>query len=371
MLSTASPKLAVRTPDAVPTAALASPGYAWWYLDLLNDDGDGVVIIASFGLPFLPGLASSDRAGEPKLAARRASLNVAVYRGHRRCAYVLQELPEHVCAWNDGHIELGQTSLRSVDTQGQRTLKVELDCPLPGTDTRLTGHIELRGVAPTVRGHEEGPHGWAVRGVGPSTGHIRAGSRTLLEVEGRGYHDTNWSSLPLHRLDMDRWLWARIAGPLGDRVLWMLWPEDGGDPVTRYFHVSDQLIEEDCEVQIHGSRRGLFGLRAPRRIEVETDRERATIHLDHLVDDGFFYQRFATSVTLGGRRVPGTAELVHPHRVDLNRHRALVRMAHHDLTGRNSMWLPLFCGTQHDRLPRLLRWWWRRATTRPDLLGVH
>ena len=33
-------------------------GFAWWYLDLVDERGDGLVLIWSFGLPFLPGYAA-------------------------------------------------------------------------------------------------------------------------------------------------------------------------------------------------------------------------------------------------------------------------------------------------------------------------
>ena len=33
---------------------LDTPGFAWWYLDVVDAEGTGLVLIWSFGLPFLP-----------------------------------------------------------------------------------------------------------------------------------------------------------------------------------------------------------------------------------------------------------------------------------------------------------------------------
>ena len=69
----------------------ARGGFAWWYVDLVDEAGNGVVVIWSFGLPFLPGYASASRAGKGERAGDRPSLNVAVYVRGELAAYVLEE----------------------------------------------------------------------------------------------------------------------------------------------------------------------------------------------------------------------------------------------------------------------------------------
>ena len=66
-----------------PATLQSSGGFLWWYLDLTDDDGNGMVLIWSFGLPFLPGLASEARAGRPKQPAESPSVNVVLYRNGR------------------------------------------------------------------------------------------------------------------------------------------------------------------------------------------------------------------------------------------------------------------------------------------------
>ena len=64
-----------------PEALTAPGGFVWWYLDLTDGAGNGVVLIWSFGLPFLPGYADAARKGQGQSPASRPSLNVAVYKG--------------------------------------------------------------------------------------------------------------------------------------------------------------------------------------------------------------------------------------------------------------------------------------------------
>ena len=49
-----------------------SPSFSWWYIDVLNEQGDGCVCIFSRGLPFLP---ASDT---PK--SDRYAVNVVIYK---------------------------------------------------------------------------------------------------------------------------------------------------------------------------------------------------------------------------------------------------------------------------------------------------
>ena len=79
--------------DAIDAHALATAGgFGWWYADIVDADGNGVVVIAAEGLPFLPGIASSARAGRPVLPTSRPSLLVAVYEQGICTFYGLREL---------------------------------------------------------------------------------------------------------------------------------------------------------------------------------------------------------------------------------------------------------------------------------------
>ena len=64
-------------------------GFAWWYAELLDDKGNGMVLIWSFGLPFLPGYKSANDSGKPETPLSRPSLNVALYEAGEPSFYLL------------------------------------------------------------------------------------------------------------------------------------------------------------------------------------------------------------------------------------------------------------------------------------------
>lgn len=352
-MSPSQPLLAIMPCPAVPEAAMDGPGFAWWYVDLVDDAGNGVVVIGAFGLPFLPGLASADRRGDPTPAHRRPSLNVAVYRNHQRLAYVLQEYPAEDCAWQQGQQRFGRSWVRSVVENGQCAVDITLDLDIPGSPHRLTGHVRGQGAVPQHAAAEQGPHGWTVLASGPGDVDVRMGEQTLLRTAGRMYHDSNWSLLPLHRLNIGHWIWARIPRGEGDLVVWMLQSDDRATVLHRVYQADAAMTPLDGAVECRGSQRGAFGMVAPASVVVTVGEERHELVLRRCVDDGFFYQRWL--VDAGDTH--GTCEIILPHQIDRAQHRPLVRMAHHRIGQPNSMWLPLFNGPMADRWSRLLRWW--------------
>jgi hypothetical protein len=87
------------------------------------------------------------------------------------------------------------------------------------------------------------------------------------------------------------------------------------------------------------------------------------VHHRDVVDSGPFYMRYITQIRdqtgdqTGDQTTRGVGELCEPGRVDLHRHRPLVRMRVHHLGGDNSIWLPLFTGPKTGRVRRLLGSW--------------
>jgi len=115
--------------------------------------------------------------------------------------------------------------------------------------------------------------------------------------------------------------------------------------------------EVELEVRMEGKIRGIAGMRSPRRL-ILTVGGRAWLDVRHTVvsDDGPFYLRLLSEGTAAdGETATGWSEVVRPDRIDLARHRALVRMRVHRTSGANSIWLPLFTGTREGRIRRLLR----------------
>lgn len=359
-------------PDAtVPPDLLDRPGaFAWWYVDLLDGAGNGAVCIWSYGLPFLPGLAAGARAGRPEAPIRRPSLNLALYRQGRLACYLLQEYgadhdpgPEPLGT----DIRLGDSTCRSWEEAGRRRVRVELDCPVPGSAERLTGTLQLEGPAcrwEAGSAGEPADHLWTPLSA-PARAElsVQLGSGAPIRVEGRGYHDRNFGARPLHGLGIGRWIWHRFALREEELISYLHWPRSGeGAPRHLLLRVApDGRVEPlgEPEVELEEERGTGAGLRLPRLIRLRTpDGARYEIRNRAPVDIGPFYLRFAAEVvTPSGEVAPGWGELCVPDRVDLPLHRPFVRMRVHRPGGPNSLWAPLFSGPRAGRLARLARQW--------------
>jgi hypothetical protein len=355
----------------------ARGGFAWWYLDLVDPSGNGIVLIWSYGLPFLPNYASRARDGRAEAAGQRPSLNVAVYQSGELDCYLLQEYPAGDVEWNrqEGTFRFGSTRCVSQMEGGRRKVAVDLDAPVPGSGERLRGRVEVEGVSPTIG--EEGPdigrrepgatHEWSPLAV-PARGSVDLTvGDAAYQFDGAAYHDRNAGNLPLHELGIDRWIWGRL--PMGDResIFYALWPEDEGEPACFALSIDDDGavdIQTDLELEQRDGYRTMGGLEWHRDLRVSQlgdDGHPAgsvvRLRQRDIVDSGPFYMRFITEgVADDGTPTRGFSELIRPGRIDLRRHRPLVQMRVHRLDeDENSMWLPLFTGPKKGRIKRLFR----------------
>lgn len=359
----------------------ARGGFAWWYADIIDPAGDGLVLIWAYGLPFLPGYAASARRGDAPQARSRPSINLVTYRRGKPDFYLLQEYaavaasaerrvrsadPE---AGSAGGVVLrfGRSRFSSWAESGRRRVEAQLDCAVPGSKHRLSGTISLDGVAraggSAAADHEDGEmsrmHEWTPL-TGPAAGRaaLRHGSREI-NIAGRGYHDRNGGAAALHELGIGRWIWARFPLDGREAILYLLWPESGGDPACILTQISSDgrtNTDERITIALADERRGWIGPRLPHRITVRRSGQLwGELRVTSVADRGPFYLRFQARIELpSGESALGWGELCEPHRVDLPLQRPLVRMRVHHDTGSNSVWLPLFSGPRQGRIRRLL-----------------
>ena len=352
--------------SAPPDAILSSPGgFAWWYVDLVDDRGDGLVLIFSWGLPFLPGLARAARDGAPTRPAERPALCFSLYEGGRCTAYLLQEHdPADASTDLATRFTIGgsELSLRA-DGCGRLSLRARLDCPIPGEDGRITGIIEAEGPLLQAPADETSypAHSWAPRLAGVrGEARLDLGGRPV-QLQGALYHDRNDASAPLHAHGIGAWWWARLSLP--DRTLiWYQLRSNNG--YTRHILMDAapdgiaRLVEAPGAVGRRW-RPHLFGPASPSRLTLpDADGGQHAITIERPIDDSPFYQRFR----LRGAGGWGWLERVLPAAVDPDWMRPLVQMRVHKVSGSNSFWLPLFNGPAESRLPRLL------GLRRPGLL---
>jgi len=346
---------------------LTTPGgFAWWYVDMVNDDGDGLVMIWSFGLPFLPGLASAARAGRPLSPDARPSLNLAIYEGGALAAYTLREYAPEDVEWSEDGMKwrFGPNVIRAERTPTTHKLHADLDVDVPGAGERLVGTLHLEGVArkPHDVGADFDPqHDWTPL-MGPATGHldVTMGRQASFVFGGRAYHDRNGGTKPLHDLGFSHWIWGRMAFRDREMLYYILWPEaKQREVVSLGMVIHDDGRTEVIErlgVKLSQPRMAWASMTYHQSIELTHEgKPWLTVHPRHIVDNGPFYLRFIMDAYHEGQRAVGTAERCVPSRVDLAPIRPFVRMrVQQPRHGENSMWLPLFTGPRSGRVKRLL-----------------
>lgn len=352
-------KLGPSNGDLYRSSIRLNGSFSWWYADLTDGNGNGVVCIWSYGLPFLPGYAKSVRDGDSPTAESRPCLVVSVYRGGAEWFYLMTELSTEECEWGDDSWTFGRSHF-SLDRSGR--LDAHIDMDVPGVVDRFEATISLNGCI-RQSGEDQvrsAVHTWEPVLLGKAVGSFSGGvGDSQLSFTGRGYHDRNGGNCGMHELGIERWRWMRLSMPEKDIVLYLLDPESGEDSILLAYEVDahGQMSEREVRSVRHTRFKwSWMGPRWPERTHVELDgMEPIEVIHTHLVDSGPFYQRSLVSVVIGDERGFGTAELVLPNKIDLDRHRWLVRMRVHNSTKVNSVWLPLFSGLKQGRWSRLLK----------------
>lgn len=338
----------------------ASGGFAWWYVDAVDADGNGLVLIWSWGLPFLPGYTDAARAERAPAARARPSLNLALYRRGRPFYYLLQEYPEDEAELGENHWRVGRSLFSHTFTDDDVALHAEICCTDPTTGHEVSGSVVLSGPLGRQVGADTGStHIW-----GPITSNatvdvaLQIGEQKF-GMQGHGYHDRNFSPTHIDSLGIKRWTWVRASGADGAWIVYALQGNEGIEDRTIVLQVAPDgtTTEYTGATVAHASETtDLFGVSYARRLLIEHEsRELLAVTITDLVDRGPFYLRGNATIAHKGSALSGFAEVVVPRRVDMRIHRPLVRMAVHHTTKRNSIWLPLFAGPIEGRVGRLLQ----------------
>lgn len=340
--------------------ALENPGgFAWWYLDLLDDKGNGLVLIWSFGLPFLPGYSNIIA---PTIPSARPSICVAVYKGFKERFYLLQEDlagSAHV-GQGSSEVTIGSSRFCIENKGGQASIAADIETSLPGSRHPLVGAVRAQG--PLLRGIVDAPqshvHTWSPI-LTAVEGHARLseGSREVIDLRGRVYLDRNASSEPLPEIGIEQWRWGHLAFAERELIFYQLLPVTGARPQSFVLSVGadGQTLVRDTELLWSGDKQDLYGLKWHRRAQMFDPLNReVTVRFGPLVDHGPFYLRFFIEAVepQSGQSGFGFAELVQPGRIDLRLMRPFIQMRIHRKHGPNSLMLPFFSGENRGR--------WRR-----------
>lgn len=331
----------------------ADTAFSWGYVDVIDAEGNGVVIIWGFANPFVPGTLSRFRKDSRPAAADEPSLCVSVYERGRSVFYLVRKLPAVTEA---SPFAAGGVDLCGVSVRFEEGLTVTLDVPVPGGDP-VVGELRLKGVRPRlVPDAPSSEHRWGPRLLGDAQVRLRSGAWSFA-MQGRGYHDGNASTAGLHALGIEGWVWGRVSFEDGDWIHYLVQGEGRDLRVDHslFVHPDGQVERLEGRVTMDERVRSFWGTRYARRFQVDG----FTVEVGDLVDDGPFYLRMNTRVRRDDGRVGfGVGEVVHVPSMDTGWTAPLTKMA--VVAPRGSWFSPLFSGPRRGRWTRLLRYWMGR-----------
>ena len=169
--------------------------------------------------------------------------------------------------------------------------------------------------------------------------------------------------MPLHALGIQTWVWGHTPYRGGERIFYVLFPDSGEAPEALGFQIGPDgaLTEVPLDATLSGRRRTAYGMPSWGHITLhDSAGPWLEVRPDRCLDSGPFYLRYWTrNVAPDAPEQTGSCEIIVPSRIDMARHRPLVRMRVSQSTGANSMWLPLFEGDPKTRIGRLVRHWSR------------
>ena len=354
-----------------------SPSFSWWYIDVLNEQGDGCVCIFSQGLPFLP--ASST----PK--SDRYAVNVVIYKKGKEAFYLLQEFPKSEVhferteshplsivrkeTWRIG----GHTFHRHIKN-GMVHCVVELCSTVHESSEdsaeahAVSGKIEMSG--PLISsldpaGRQDSTHHWV-----PMTTQCTADvsfniERYAMLFNGRAYHDSNISIQPLEKLSIGHWWWVRASF---EGQTWLVYlvektdsgksMEQSGSPVWLVASVSAKGEWKQHFVRtvtVHTKRQSLYGLSMPVNWEIALESGEC-LHVENIawLDDSPFYQRAQVQMTCDESIGFGFMEHVAPTKLNIPWQQPFIRMKTHFQNTPGSFFSPLFTGPSNTRWSRQL-----------------
>ena len=369
--------LSIDNPKGLFNHTSNSPAFSWWYIDVLNDQGDGCVCIFSQGLPFLPSSST------PK--SERYAVNVVIYKEGKEAFYLLQEFPK-----SEVHFERTESHPLSIIRKEKwsigghtfhRHIKdgivhsvVELCSSASEVSTQLgsahsvKGKIQVSGPLlsslETV-GRTDSPHQWI-----PMTTQCTADVSLAIEHQsmsftGPAYHDSNVSMQALEDLSIDHWWWARAS--FKDET-WVVYLVDGtrstismtqlSKPVWMVASISSRGEWKQHfvrSVNVHTKKQSLYGLSIPVSWEVILE-SGLRLEIDKIagLDDSPFYQRVQIQMTCGESTGLGFMEHVVPTKLNIPWQQPFIRMKTHFQNTPGSFFSPLFTGPSNTRWSRQL-----------------
>lgn len=177
----------------LPHDLLASHGHAQWSARILDPDGHGVVLTWGFGQPLTRLQESGEARGLP-------SLSLLIFSRDQPAFWLHQRHPPAEGSWEEpaGRWRFGASQIEAFRDLKAQVVIARLDCEIPGSRHRLTGHIEMGGVPRRLEAGRSSaaahaPHAaddWSpLMGYGEGRAILQAGPGCHFHLQGRASHE--------------------------------------------------------------------------------------------------------------------------------------------------------------------------------------
>lgn len=353
---------------------LPDDGYCWWYVDLVDREGSGLVLIWSWGLPLVRSVQGHGR----DRPARVPYVNLCWYDRGRLRAFALDEYPMDGASMqiNDGGAlwRMGRCRFESSTTDaGSVSLRASVDFVLPGGRPAMRATVDLTGplvdagsltsepdVATAKQGVKGAEHLWSPR-VLLGAGHaaLWEDDRVVDEIAGDGYHDANLGTGDLSDSDLRGWWWGHAMDGDQRLVYYVAEHRDGQRAAMGFRADRSGEVRALASGGVHMWKRAwsLWGPRWFRRIGIRDGDRDLTVEAVRTVENGPFYVRHLTRCVRDGkptgRTVSGVGEYLDVQRLGQRPLTSLVNMRVHHVGAENARSLPLFYGLRERRLQQI------------------
>ncbi|MBS0374680.1 MAG: carotenoid 1,2-hydratase [Proteobacteria bacterium] len=275
---------------------MAAPGYAWWYLDGLSDDGHhAITLIVFVGSVFSPYYARARARGTAR-ACDHVAFNVSVQGAASRWA--MTERGAHALRRDTASLQVGASRLQVRGGVVEAEFD-EVSVPWP---RRLRGRVRIEPEADALSPlalDAHGRHRWSA---------LVPRGRVTVELDaprcawsGSGYLDHNAGEEPLEDA-FERWQWSRLTGAREVRLQYDVVRRDGSRAAWAFAldaagrgGPAELLADAPLPATRWGLERRLRGAPSASRL-VRT------------LEDGPFYARSQVATRLDGEPLEGVHE---------------------------------------------------------------
>jgi len=353
-------------PDRDVSTPKPNPGsYEWWYFDAISDDAQySLVVIFYEGNPFSRRYIDAIDRKSHNTARCYPAISISVYRAGKPIFYSFEEVTPSDAEFSKtepvGRVKRN-TFKKLSHSPGSHSYLLHLEQVLPNGD-KLKGELTFKsygdGPFPAAPANEDGPgegrHQWnLIQASARVNGELMVDGlrRQSVTFDGIGYHDHNTGMEPM-KDSFNDWYWGRFHFS-GQTLIYYLMNQEVGRKDCAWLIDSDNRstqINGDFKLSDMGL--NLFGLKSARKIELESELNSFLIQQQSMLDDGPFYQRFASRLMLklDGElhQATGISEYICPDRIYMKLFRPLVNMRIQ------------YPGKTHwvQKSPRLYRWTW-------------